>query len=99
MKPRLFLNGATVMTTATDRVLEVARSAGFEGIEARAERLLERPDEARATKTSARPHQVWSLNGVRLSLHPDGSLDRQTLEADLRPRLQICEELGADYLL
>jgi 2-keto-myo-inositol isomerase len=61
--------------------------------------LLDNPDEARATKTSARPHQVWSLNGVRLSLHPDGSLDRQTLEADLRPRLEICEELRADYLL
>src|SRR5437870_5443515 len=36
---RLYLNGATVMTTSTDRQLAVAREAGFSGIEARAERL------------------------------------------------------------
>ena len=36
-----YLNGATIMTTSTPRSLEIAREAGFDGIEARAERLLE----------------------------------------------------------
>ena len=40
MSRALFLNGATVMTTPTPRQLEVARAAGYQGIEARAERLL-----------------------------------------------------------
>jgi len=37
----IYLNGATLMTTPTPRVLEIARETGYAGIEARAERLLE----------------------------------------------------------
>jgi len=99
MSPSIFLNGATVMTTPTDRSLVVARQAGFAGIEARAERLLGSPDEARTAAKAVRDGEVWSLNGVRLSLHPDGTLDAGTLRADLGPRLRITRELRAPYLL
>jgi 2-keto-myo-inositol isomerase len=99
VKPRLFINGATVMNTPTDRVLEVARAAGFDGIEARAERLLDHEGEVPSAARAARAHEVWSLNGVRLSLKPDGSLDSDTLAADLGPRLEVCAQLQADYLL
>ncbi|MEP6468850.1 MAG: sugar phosphate isomerase/epimerase [Chloroflexota bacterium] len=94
-----YLNGATIMTTPTPRCLEVARSVGYSGIEARAERLLQEPDELATTARAVRDNEVWSLNGVRIALRLDGSLDREQLEADLAPRLQICREIGAAYLL
>jgi 2-keto-myo-inositol isomerase len=94
-----FLNGATIMSTPTPRSLEVAREAGFAGIEARAERLLQDAEEVAATAAIARPGEVWSLNGVRISLRPDGALDRELLEADLTPRLDVCHAIGAEYLL
>ena len=99
MSPHVFLNGATVMTTPTDRSLVVARQAGFAGIEARAERLLVNHDEVRAAATSVQEGEVWSLNGVRLSLHPEGAIDAATLRADLGSRLPITRELQAPYLL
>jgi 2-keto-myo-inositol isomerase len=99
MSPRVFLNGATIMTTPTDRSLVVARQAGFAGIEARAERLLVSPEEVRTAAKAVRDGEVWSLNGVRLSLHPDGAIDAPTLRADLGPRLRITRELQAPYLL
>jgi 2-keto-myo-inositol isomerase len=94
-----FLNGATIMTTSTPRSLEVARNAGFDGIEARAERLFEDPAEVNATAAIVRPGEVWSLNGIRISLLPDGTLDRQRVEADIEPRLEVCYAIGASYLL
>jgi 2-keto-myo-inositol isomerase len=96
---RRYLNGATIMTTPTPRQLEVARATGFAGIEARAERLLGDPAEARATARVVGPDEVWSLNGVRVGVNADASLDRETLEADLPPRLAICRAIGAAYLL
>jgi 2-keto-myo-inositol isomerase len=94
-----YLNGATIMTTPTRRQLEVARDAGFDGIEARSERLLEDPAEVRTTVEEARPGEVWSLNGVPITLRADGALDRERLEADLEPRLDVCRAIGAAYLL
>jgi len=94
-----FLNGATIMTTPTPRSLGVARDAGFDGIEARAERLLEDADELRQTSRAVRAGVVWGLNGVRISLRPDGSLDRNQLNADLGPRLEACRAIGAQALL
>ena len=38
------LNGATIMTTSTARHIEIARAAGFDGVEVRAERLVGEPD-------------------------------------------------------
>lgn len=95
----LYLNGATIMTTTTPRSLEVAREAGFDGIEARAERLLEDFDEQRETARTAGAGEVRSLNGVRISLLTDGRLGREQLEADLAPRLEICRAIGAATLL
>jgi len=94
-----YLNGATLMTTPTDRQLEVARKAGFSGIEARAERLVGDAGELRAAAALVRPGEVWSLNGVRLGLQPDGAAELDALEADMPPRLAICRALGAPYLL
>jgi 2-keto-myo-inositol isomerase len=94
-----YLNGATIMTTPTSLSLAVAREAGFDGIEARAERLLDGGDELRATASAIRPGEVWSLNGVRISLHADGTLDRDQLNADLQPRLEACRAIGAGVLL
>lgn len=94
-----YLNGATIMTTPTPRSLEVARDAGFDGIEARAERLVDEADELAATARAAGPGEIWSLNGVRIGLHGDGSLDRERLDTDLAPRLEICRAIGAAYLL
>jgi 2-keto-myo-inositol isomerase len=96
---KIYLNGATLMTTATPRVLEIARAAGYAGIEARAERLLEDDAEVQATAEFAQPQEVLTLNGVRLTLRDDGRVDREKLEADLEPRLRICRELQAPYLL
>jgi 2-keto-myo-inositol isomerase len=95
----IYLNGATVMTTPTQRSVEIARETGYAGIEARSERLLEDAAEVRATAEIVRPGDVLTLNGVALTVRPDGRMDRQLIEADLRPRLQICQDIGAPYLL
>ena len=95
----IYLNGATIMTTRTARHIEVARAAGFDGVEVRAERLLDAPDEVREAAAIVEPGEVWSLNGIQLQLGPDGRLDRERLEAELPPRLEICRTLGASYLL
>jgi 2-keto-myo-inositol isomerase len=105
----LYLNGATIMTTATDRHVRVAREAGFDGVEVRAERLVDASmpdqrgstphDELRAAREVLRADEVWSLNGVRIGLRPDAALEREQLKADLEPRLEVCRALGAAYLL
>jgi len=94
-----YLNGATIMSTPTPRQLEIARAAGFRGVEARAERLLADRDEVAATARAVQDGEVWSLNGVRVGLTADGRLEREALEADLGPRLEICRSIGARYLL
>jgi len=95
----IYLNGATLMTTSTQRVLEIARETGYGGIEARAERLLKDAAEVRATAGMVRPKEVLTLNGVALTVQADGRMDRRLIEDDLKPRLQICQDLGAPYLL
>lgn len=95
----MYLNGATVMTTPTQRLLEIARETGYSGIEARTERLLNDAAEVRATAGIVRPKEVLTLNGVALMVQADGRMDRRLIEDDLRPRLQICQDLGAPYLL
>src|SRR4051794_23692184 len=95
----MFLNGATIMTTSTARHVEIARAAGFDGVEVRAERLLDAPDEVREAAAVVSPGEVWSLNGIQLQLTHDAGLDRARLEAELPPRLEICRALGASYLL
>ena len=99
MTAAVYLNGATLMTTPTQRVLEIARDTGYAGIEARAERLLSDSAEVRATAEVARPGDVLTLNGVALTVRADGRMDRQRLETDLGPRLRICGEVGSPYLL
>jgi 2-keto-myo-inositol isomerase len=99
MTSSVYLNGATLMTTPTQRVLEIARETGYAGIEARAERLLKDAAEVRTTVQTVRPREVLTLNGVALTVRADGRMDRRLIEDDLKPRLQICEELGAPYLL
>jgi 2-keto-myo-inositol isomerase len=95
----LHLNGATIMTTPTDQHLVIARETGYAGVEVRAERLLADAAELGAAAALVRPGEVWSLNGVGIGVGGDGSLDRAALEADLPPRLAICREVGAAYLL
>jgi 2-keto-myo-inositol isomerase len=95
----IYLNGATVMTTPTQRSLEIARETGYAGIEARTERLLEDAGEVRAAEKIVRPKEVFTLNGVALTVRADGRMDRTLIESDLRYRLQICQALGAPYLL
>jgi 2-keto-myo-inositol isomerase len=99
MTAAIYLNGATLMTTPTERVMAIARETGYAGIEARAERLLKDMAEVRATAHMVRPAEVFTLNGVALTVQADGRMDRRLIEDDLRPRLQICEDLGAPYLL
>jgi len=99
VSPTIYLNGATLMTTPTQRVLAIARETGYAGIEARAERLLKDAAEVRATVEMARPAEVLTLNGVALTVQADGRMDRRLIEDDLKPRLQICQDLGAPYLL
>jgi 2-keto-myo-inositol isomerase len=95
----VYLNGATVMTTPTPRVLAIARDTGYAGIEARAERLLTDEAEVRAAAAVARPREVLTLNGVALTVRADGRMDRALLEGDLAVRLGICRELSSPYLL
>jgi len=95
----VYLNGATLMTTPTQRVLKIARATGYAGIEARGERLLADPAEVRATAEAARPNDVLTVNGVALTVRADGRVDRQRVDADLGPRLRICADLGSPYLL
>ena len=99
MSAAVYLNGATLMTTPTERVLAIARETGYAGIEARAERLLDDPAEVRAAAALARPREVLTLNGVALTVRPDGRMDRALIEADLAARLSICRALGSPYLL
>ena len=99
MNTAIYLNGATLMTTPTQRVVEIARETGYMGIEARAERLLRDAAEVRATAEIVRPREVLTLNGVALTVRPDGRMDRRLIDEDLRPRLQICQDLGSPYLL
>jgi 2-keto-myo-inositol isomerase len=99
MTAAIYLNGATLMTTPTERVMAIARETGYAGIEARAERLLTDAAEVRATAHMVRPAEVFTLNGVALAVQADGRMDRRLLEDDLRPRLQVCEDLGSPYLL
>jgi 2-keto-myo-inositol isomerase len=99
MTAAIYLNGATVMSTPTQRSLEIARETGYAGIEARTERLLEDPAEVRATAGIVQLKEVLTLNGVALTVQADGRMDRRLIEDDLRPRLQICQDLGAPYLL
>jgi 2-keto-myo-inositol isomerase len=87
------------MTTPTRSSLEIARETGYAGIEARAERLLEDATEVRAAAGIVRPGDVLTLNGVALTVRADGRMDRRLIEDDLKARLQICQGLGAPYLL
>src|SRR5260370_18707088 len=87
------------MTAPTDRQVARAREAGCPGIEARAERLTGDAGELGAAVALVRPGEVFSLNGVRLGLRPDGAPELETLEADMAPRLAICRALRAPYLL
>jgi sugar phosphate isomerase/epimerase len=95
----VYLNGATIMTTPTDRHLRIARRTGYDGIEVRAERLLIDPAEVAAVAAIVQPSEVWSLNGIQLQLNPAGGLDRRLLAAEMTPRLDICRGLAAEYLL
>jgi 2-keto-myo-inositol isomerase len=97
--PAIYLNGATIMTTPTPRSLEIARETGYAGIEARTERLLDDAAEVRATAELVRPREVFTLNGVALTVQANGRMNRRLIEDDLKPRLQICRDLGAPYLL
>ena len=99
MTKSVYLNGATLMTTPTQRVLEIARETGYAGIEARIERLLKDAAEVHATAAVVPPGGVLTLNGVALTVRADGRMDRHLIEEDLRPRLQICQDLGSPYLL
>ena len=87
------------MTTPTDRQIEIAREAGYDGVEVRAERLLADPVEVSRASRLVRPGEVWSLNGIRIGLAADGSLEEEALEQELAPRLAVCREVGAAYLL
>ena len=87
------------MTTPTARHIEISRAAGFDGVEVRAERLLGAPDELCEAAAFVRPGEVWSLNGIQIQLQADGTLDRERLNAELPPRLEICRALGAACLL
>jgi hypothetical protein len=66
------LNGATIMTTPTERHIRIARQTRYEGVEVRAERLLEAREEVAAAANIVRPGEIWSLNGIQLQLTPEG---------------------------
>jgi sugar phosphate isomerase/epimerase len=97
----LHLNGATIMTTPTDSHLRIARDAGYAGVEVRAERLLgpAAREELRSAAAVARDEEVWSLNGIQVKVDASGGLRRDLLDAELAPRLAVCEALHARYLL
>lgn len=95
----LYLNGATIMTTRTDEHIRIAREAGYDGVELRAERLLEAPAEVDAAVAIVLPGETWSLNGIQIQLAADGDLDRRRLAAELPPRLEVCQRTKAAYLL
>jgi 2-keto-myo-inositol isomerase len=95
----LHLNGATIMTTPTDRHLAIARDTGYAGVEVRAERLVGAEDELRAAVGLVLPGEVWSLNGIQVKVEPDGRPRRDLLDEELPPRLAISRALGAQYLL
>ncbi len=99
MTAAIYLNGATLMTTRTPRVMAIARETGYTGIEARAERLLKDAAEVRMTAEIVRPREVLTLNGVALTVRADGRMDRRLIEDDLKPRLRICQDLRSPYLL
>ena len=99
MTPPIYLNGATLMTTSTPQMLRIARETGYAGIEARAERLLKDKSEVRQAAELARPKEVLTLNGVALTVRPDGRMDRDLIENDLAARLEICRSLESPYLL
>jgi sugar phosphate isomerase/epimerase len=87
------------MTTPTDRHLRIARQTRYDGVEVRAERLLAAPDEVAGAADIARPGEIWSLSGIQLQLTRDGGVDRERLDAEMAPRLEICRRLAAAYLL
>src|SRR5260370_20810637 len=95
MMTSIYLNGATVMTTPTQRSLEVARETGYVGIEARTERLLYDAAEVRATASIVRPKDVLTLNGVALTVQADGRMERRLTEDALLPPLPMCQHLDA----
>jgi sugar phosphate isomerase/epimerase len=66
----LHLNGATIMTTPTDKHVRIARDAGYAGVEVRAERLLtpDAVEELRAAAELIREGEVWSLNGIQIKI-------------------------------
>src|SRR5438105_15581380 len=96
---RHFLNGATIITNPTAEQIRIAREAGFDGVEVRAERLLDRPEEVAAASAIVQPREVWSLNGLQLQVGPDGRLDGERAERELSPRLAISGVRGPEYLL
>lgn len=95
----LHLNGATIMTTPTDLHVQIARSAGYAGVEVRTERLLGAPDELRRVASTVRAGEVWSLNGIQVKVDASGGLRRDLLDDELPPRLEVCRAVGAAYLL
>ena len=99
VRPKVYLNGATIMSTSTADLIAIARRTGYDGIEVRAERLLDAPEEVRECGALVRPGEVWSLNGLQLKTSLEGRLDRELLFSELGPRLEICHALGATYLL
>ncbi len=95
----IYLNGATIMTTPTDRHVRIARETGYDGVEVRAERLLADPAEVATASGLVRPSEVWSLNGIQLQLTPQGELDHDRLALEMTPRLDVCRRLAAANLL
>ncbi len=95
----LHLNGATIMTTPTAEHIAIARRTGYAGVEVRAERLLNAPEELAAAASIVRPGEIWSLNGIQVKLGTDGRPRRDLLDEELRPRIDVCRALGARYLL
>lgn len=95
----LHLNGATIMTTSTPAHVAIARRTGYAGVELRAERLLDAPDEVRETAGVVTEGEVWSLNGIQLKVDRGGRLRRDLLDDELPPRLEICRAVHAAYLL
>jgi len=97
--PKVYFNGATIMSTSTVDLIRIARTAGFDGVEVRSERLLEDAGEANDAAAIVQPGEVWSLNGLQVQVRPDGQLDRERLLRELEPRLELCRALRAAYLL